>query len=72
MYVGWCDPETLTYDARSIKVRFTQARTGLARDFTMAQQPHSVSYSGNQPYFQFGRKDPMLPGVRTTSGDILD
>jgi len=72
VYVGWCDPETLTYDARSIKVRFTQTRTGLARDFTMAQQPHSVSYSGNQPYFQFGRKDPMLPGVRTASGDILD
>ena len=39
----------------------------------MAQQPHSVSYSGNQPYFQFGRKGSDAAGrPNRFRGDILD
>lgn len=70
--IGWCDAETTTYDARSVKVRFTQAETGAMQVITLTQASHSVVNSGNQPYFQFGRKDPMLPGIRNASGYPVD
>lgn len=70
--IGWCDAETTTYDARSVKVRFTQAETGAMQVITLTQASHSVVNSGNQPYFQFGRKDPMLAGIRNASGSTVD
>ena len=70
--IGWCDGETTTYDARSVKVRFTQAETGAMQVITLTQPSHTVVNSGNQPYFQFGRKDPMLPGIRNASGSTVD
>lgn len=70
--IGWCDAETTTYDARSVKVRFTQAETGAMQVITLTQASHSVVNFGNQPYFQFGRKDPMLAGIRNASGSTVD
>lgn len=70
--IGWCDGGITTYDARSVKVRFTQAETGATQVITIAQASHSVVNSGNQPYFQFGRKDPMLAGLRNASGSTVD
>lgn len=70
--IGWCDAETTTYDARSVKVRFTQTETGATQVITFNQTSHTVVNSGNNPYFQFGRKDPMLPGIRNTSGSTVD
>lgn len=70
--IGWCDGETTIYDARSVKVRFTQAETGAMQVITLTQPSHTVVNSGNQPYFQFGRKDPMLPGIRNASGSTVD
>jgi hypothetical protein len=70
--IGWCDGETTIYDARSVKVRFTQAETGAMQVITLTQASHTVVNSGNQPYFQFGRKDPMLPGIRNASGSTVD
>lgn len=70
--IGWCDAENITYDARSVKVRFTQAETGAMQVITLTQASHSVVNSGNQPYFQFGRKDPMLAGIRNASGSTVD
>ena len=70
--IGWCDAETTTYDARSVKVRFTQAETGAMQVITLTQASHSVVNSGNQPYFQFGRKDPMLAGISDASGSTVD
>ena len=70
--IGWCDAETTAYDARSVKVRFTQAETGAMQVITLTQASHSVVNSGNQPYFQFGRKDPMLAGIRNASGSTVD
>lgn len=70
--IGWCDAETTTYDARSVRVRFTQAETGATREITLTQAPHTVTNSGNQPYFQFGRKDPMLPGIRKSGSYSID
>lgn len=70
--IGWCDAETTAYDARSVKVRFTQAETGAMQVITLTQASHSVVNSDNQPYFQFGRKDPMLAGIRNASGSTVD
>lgn len=60
--VGWCDEGTTTYDARSVKVRFTQEGTGHAVVKTFTQAWQEVPAVGNAVLFQFGRKDPMLPG----------
>ena len=59
--IGWCDGETTTYAGRKVLVRFTQAVTGMTKIVPLVQEEHIVKQSGNNPYFQFGRKDPM-PG----------
>lgn len=70
--IGWCDAGTTTYDDRSVKVRFTQAETGSTQVITLTQVSHSVVNSGNQTYFQFGRKDPMLGAIRDVNGSTVD
>ncbi|MFK2042850.1 fimbrillin family protein [Bacteroides fragilis] len=70
--IGWCDAGTTTYDDRSVKVRFTQAETGSTQVITFTQASHSVVNSGNQTYFQFGRKDPMLGAIRDVNGSTVD
>lgn len=70
--IGWCDAGTTTYDDRSVKVRFTQAETGSTQVITLTQASHSVVNSGNQTYFQFGRKDPMLGAIREVNGSTVD
>lgn len=70
--IGWCDAETTTYYARSVEVRFTQTETGATQVITLNQTSRTVVNSGNGPYFQFGRKDPMLPGIRNASGSTVD
>lgn len=70
--IGWCDAETTTYDARSVKVLFTQTETNITRIITLTQTPHATVNPGNQPYFQFGRKDPMLGGILNASGFSID
>ena len=68
--IGWCDESSCLYPARSVKVRVTQQvflptqGRNLSQTFTINQEasPTSYSMSGNNPYFQWGRKDPMLPG----------
>ena len=71
--LGWCDPEVTSYAGRSVQVRLTQAKSGASRIFTLNQAGKVVPNSpGNQPYFQFGRKDPMLPGVLNASGESVD
>lgn len=53
--IGWCDAENITYDARSVKVRFTQAET-------RCHAGHNA-----HPGIAFGRKfrQPALFPVRT-------
>lgn len=60
--IGWCDGETTTYAGRKVLVRFTQAVTGMIKIVPFVQEEHIVKQSGNNTYFQFGRKDPM-PGA---------
>lgn len=69
--IGYCYEGITTYDARSVKVRFTQAGTGAIKVITLIQTPAVVN-PGNAPYYQFGRKDPMLPGMLDASGSSVD
>lgn len=61
--LGWCEGTSASYAGRSVKVRFTQAETDDTQIIEITQTPYSVSTGGNAPYYQFGRKDPMLPST---------
>ena len=63
--IGWCDQASYTSPARSVRVHITQTATGLQEEFTITQDASSTAaaVSGNNPYFQWGRKDPMIPGI---------
>ena len=67
--LGWCDGTSASYAGRSVKVRFTQAETGATQVIEITQTPYSVSTGGNAPYYQFGRKDPMLPSTGSGNTD---
>ena len=58
--IGWCDGETKTYEKRQVLVRFTQTGTGKTVVVPLVQTEYKITQKGNNPYFQFGRKDPML------------
>ena len=55
--IGWCEGKTETYAARTCQVRATQAGSGLARTATLTQTEGLTG--GNNPYYQWGRKDPL-------------
>ena len=65
--LGWCDAETRIRDRRTFKLKVTQTETGGATS-TISFDQNGVSaadstyeYGVNAPYYQWGRKDPMLP-----------
>ncbi|WP_417014325.1 fimbrillin family protein [Alistipes sp.] len=68
--IGWCD-NILVYDARSVKVRYIQPSTGATTIITLTQKSRTVN-QGNNPYFGWGRKDPMLGGILDASGSLSD
>ena len=70
--VGWCDGGTKEYPGRSVMVKIIQAESGIARTVTINQLSFSARVSGRNTYYQFGRKDPMLPGDDKTNGVLLD
>lgn len=65
--LGWCTSrEEVTFgeDAREVKVRISQTgiENGLTKEITIKQDKGSAGATwGNNPYWQFGRKDPMPP-----------
>lgn len=60
--LGWCDVDKRVYAQRSVLVRITQEQTGLSKEFTVFQRNKTFfSLSGNAPYYQWGRKDPIPP-----------
>lgn len=61
--LGWCNGDTNNYAARGVLVKLTQPATGMERTFKLDQPAASVVALGNAPYYQWGRKDPMLPGL---------
>lgn len=68
--LGWCDANTTTYSERSVKIRFTQTCTKKSCIITITQKSHSVSIGANNPYYQWGRKDPMLSSDGTNKNKI--
>lgn len=66
--LGWCDGETTDYAGRSVLVRLTQAGSGHSMIFRLDQPAQTIVGFGNNTYYQWGRKDPMLPGVYQANG----
>ena len=64
--LGWCGFGNEWYAPREVKTRLKQAG-GKSADLTFNQKQEVLNNdydikNGNNPYFQWGRKDPMLPG----------
>ena len=57
--IGWCEGEKTTYAARSCQIRTTQEGSGLTCTATLSQTEGTVYTPGHNPYYQWGRKDPM-------------
>lgn len=57
--LGWCNGEIEVYEERSVEVCFTQEATGKKRRMTITQPAANIEQSGNNPYYQWGRKDPL-------------
>lgn len=72
--LGWCTARSaINYGAganRYVRIRLTQGTSGLERIFDLVQAPGTVAATGgNAPYWQWGRKDPMLPSGGITGSD---
>lgn len=70
--LGWCEYSVKeTYEARSVSARIKQDGGKISETIVFKQKAHSgsgTSTSGNNVYYQWGRKDPMLAG----SGNGID
>jgi uncharacterized protein (TIGR02145 family) len=73
--LGWVAATTRTYHSRWVRITFRQAETDEIKTFVVSQKGHSESNplsqdtAGRNPYYQWGRKDPMLP-AQTSSNDL--
>ena len=65
--IGWCYGDISIYEARSVKVRFTQEKTGVTQVITLTQKREIITEGGDNVFFQQGRKDPMLGVTRDGS-----
>lgn len=70
--LGWCEPAIITYPSRNVKVRFTQEKTGSTKIITLNQLVKVINSFGNSPSYQFGRKDPMIPGILQDDGTNIE
>lgn len=59
--VGWCSRRDIQYDARTAYVRAVNAAGGSSAVSKVEQTAATFRYSGENPLFQFGRKDPIVP-----------
>lgn len=69
--LGYCPARSATWESRNVKVKFVQVETVDGQEkvvneqnavvYTFEQTEHKSEYgSGNMPYYQWGRKDPLL------------
>lgn len=65
-FLGWCHHDE--YEGRSVLVRITQTESGFSRTFSLNQLAYTF---GDNPYYQWGRKDPMLPLIPTVSSTTI-
>ena len=68
--LGWCSGDVDVYEGRSAIVRITQA-SGRTRDITLEQPRVEIESSGNNPFYQWGRKDP-IPAAMNQNGEIVN
>ena len=63
--LGWCELGDQFYAERSLKVRIKQGEeSNNIKEISLKQLRHDIAIfkrDGNNPYYQWGRKDPMLP-----------
>ena len=62
--LGWCDEEVRIRDKRTFQLRVRQTETGGVTStisFDQFSADSTYEYGVNAPYYQWGRKDPMLP-----------
>lgn len=59
--LGWCDGEEVVFPRRECNVRIKAGPE--VRTFTIVQNEFRIEYSGNNPYYQWGRKAPLYPAV---------
>ena len=65
-YVGWCYNDSHIYDPRKVKLHFKQTGTDKTAELEITQTKYIIE-DGNNPYYQFGRKDPQLPATTAKS-----
>ena len=74
--IGWCGDgsTTINYAPCEVKVRVKQVMGNETKEIYFKIKGHTavVNNHGNNPYYQWGRKDPMLPGNGITEGDGKD
>ncbi len=70
--LGYCPTRKATWYYRSVKVRFRQDEPNglVSSTYTFTQEGRTIENSeGNNVYYQWGRKDPLLPYNYTTNSD---
>ena len=61
--LGWCGLNNDYYKQREVLVKIKQTEGNKVQEVTLRQTKFKLSHrDGNCPYYQWGRKDPMLPG----------
>lgn len=66
--LGWCDPKDVWYLKRAGKMTFTQKASGKEIALDVVQREHKIEYwIGNNVYYQFGRKDPIVGFMNSNS-----
>lgn len=59
--LGWCDPKDVWYLKRTGKMTFTQSQSNQTATLDIEQREKKIEYwIGNNTYYQFGRKDPIV------------
>lgn len=61
--LGWCDAVRTDYAKRVVQVRFTQSESNQTLNKTITQLEGTEYGTGYATYYQWGRKDPLVPAV---------
>jgi hypothetical protein len=67
--LGYCDGPTKAYAERSVKVVFTQDDTNETQSFILTQKGDEIAELGNDPYYQWGRKDVFLAALAASGSN---
>lgn len=66
--IGWCDAKKTYYLERTGNMVFTQEISGKTDKLDLKQRDQTIEYwIGNNTYYQFGRKDPIVGFMNSSS-----